>query len=133
MASIPSSSRGRGPTIRDVARHAGVSVATVSRVLNESPQVAEPTRERVQATVEELGYRLNATARNLSIGRAEAIGVVVPFLTTPSVVERVRGVVERLGPPGGQATICCCSTSRRRGNARTRCATSPAAIASPGC
>ena len=89
--------RMRGPTIRDVARHAGVSAATVSRVLNDSPLVVEPTRERVQAAVDELGYRLNATARNLSIGRAMAIGVVVPFFTAPSVIERLRGVVERLG------------------------------------
>src|SRR4051794_2359097 len=87
----------RGPTIRDVARHAGVSAATVSRVLNDSPLVLGPTRERVQASVDELGYRLNATARNLSIGRAMAIGVVVPFFTAPSVIERLRGVVERLG------------------------------------
>jgi DNA-binding LacI/PurR family transcriptional regulator len=87
----------RGPTIRDVARRAGVSAATVSRVLNDSPLVLEPTRARVQAAVDELGYRLNATARNLSIGRAMAIGVVVPFLTAPSVIERLRGVVERLG------------------------------------
>src|SRR3954452_16074729 len=86
-----------GPTIRDVARHAGVSAATVSRVLNDSPLVLEPTRERVQASVDELGYRVNATARNLSIGRAMAIGVVVPFFTAPSVIERLRGVVERLG------------------------------------
>jgi DNA-binding LacI/PurR family transcriptional regulator len=87
----------RGPTIRDVARHAGVSAATVSRVLNDSPLVLEPTRARVRASVDELGYRLNATARNLSIGRAMAIGVVVPFFTAPSVIERLRGVVERLG------------------------------------
>src|SRR3954470_316772 len=97
MASLSSSSRGRGPTIRDVARHAGVSVATVSRVMNNSPLVVEPTRARVQAAVDALGYRLNATARNLSIGRAMAIGVVVPFSTAPSVIERLRGVVERLG------------------------------------
>ena len=88
------------PTIRDVARHAGVSVATVSRVLNDSPLVVEPTRARVRAAVEELGYRPNATARNLSIGRVQAIGVVVPFLTAPSVVERLRGFVERLGRRG---------------------------------
>ena len=75
----------RRPTIRDVARHAGVSAATVSRVLNDSPLVLEPTRARVRAAVDELGYRLNATARNLSIGRAMAIGVVVPFFTAPSV------------------------------------------------
>src|SRR3954468_7478171 len=87
----------RGPTIRDVARHAGVSAATVSRVLNDSPLVLEPTRARVRASVAELGYRLNATARNLSIGRTMAIGVVVPFFTAPSVIERLRGVVEHLG------------------------------------
>src|SRR4051794_39064149 len=86
-----------GPTIRDVARRAGVSVATVSRVMNKSPLVLEPTRARVQAVVDELGYRRNVTARGLSIGRATAVGVVVPFLTTPSVIERLRGVVERLG------------------------------------
>jgi DNA-binding LacI/PurR family transcriptional regulator len=97
MASLSPSSRGRGPTIRDVARQAGVSVATVSRVINNSPLVVEPTRARVQAAVDALGYRLNATARNLSIGRAMAIGVVVPFFTAPSVIERLRGVVERLG------------------------------------
>src|SRR3954470_21334286 len=97
MASVSSSSRGRGPTIRDVARHAGVSVATVSRVINDSPLVLEPTRARVQAAVDELGYRLNATARNLSIGRAMAVGVVVLFFTTTTVIERLRGVVERLG------------------------------------
>src|SRR3954452_20368573 len=99
MASGSSTSR-RGPTIRDVARRAGVSAATVSRVLNDSPLVVEPTRQRVRAAVDELGYRLNATARTLSIGQAQAVGVVVPFFTTHSVIERVRGVVSRLGQRG---------------------------------
>ena len=90
------SARGRGPTIRDVADHAGVSAATVSRVLNDSPLVVEPTRARVQAAVDALGYRMNATARTLSLGRANAVGVVVPFFTTHSAVERLRGVVARL-------------------------------------
>src|ERR1700754_1774997 len=98
MGARSSSSKGRGgPTIRDVARRAGVSAATVSRVLNDSPLVVEETRARVRAAVEELGYRLNATARTLSIGRAQAVGVVVPFFTTHSVIERLRGVVSRLG------------------------------------
>src|SRR3954471_15983882 len=97
MASVSSSSRGRGPTIRDVARVAGVSAATVSRVLNDSPLVVEPTRARVHAAVEQLGYRLNPTARTLAIGQAQAVGVVVPFFTTQSVIERLRGVVSRLG------------------------------------
>src|SRR6185437_10126924 len=83
----------RPPTIRDVARHAGVSVATVSRVLNE-------VRERVRAAITELGYRPSSTARNLSLGRSQAIGVVAPFFTTPSVVERLRGVSERASRHG---------------------------------
>jgi DNA-binding LacI/PurR family transcriptional regulator len=85
----------RPPTIRDVARHAGVSVATVSRVLNEIPVVRSEVRERVRDAITELGYRPSSTARNLSLGRSQAIGVVAPFFTTPSVVERLRGVSER--------------------------------------
>jgi DNA-binding LacI/PurR family transcriptional regulator len=95
MTSGASTSR-RGPTIRDVARLAGVSPATVSRVLNDSPLVVEPTRARVRAAVEQLGYRLNPTARTLSLGRAQAVGVIAPFFTTPSVIERMRGVASRL-------------------------------------
>src|SRR3954454_12950626 len=97
MPPVSSSSRGRGPTIRDVARRAGVSAATVSRVLNDSPLVVEDTRARVRAAVDELGDRLNATARTLSIGRGQSVGGVVPFFTTHSVIERLRGVVSRLG------------------------------------
>ena len=86
---------GARPTLEAVAARAGVGRGTVSRVINNSPLVVEPTRARVQAAVEDLGYRLNATARNLSIGRAMAVGVVVPFLTAPSVIERLRGVSPR--------------------------------------
>jgi DNA-binding LacI/PurR family transcriptional regulator len=88
------------PTIRDVARHAGVSVATVSRVLNEMPIVSLETRDRVRRVVDELGYRPSATARSLSLGRSQAIGVVAPFFTTLSVVERLRGISERLAEHG---------------------------------
>src|SRR3954453_18305863 len=90
-------SRQRTPTIRDVARHAGVSVATVSRVLNEIPVVRREMHDRVRRAIGELGYRPSSTARSLSLGRSQAIGVVAPFFTTPSVVERLRGVSERAG------------------------------------
>src|SRR3954452_8704785 len=85
----------RPPTIRDVARHARVSVATVSRVLNDVPVVSEDMRDRVRQSIALLGYRPSSTARNLSLGRSQAIGVVAPFFTSPSVVERLRGVAER--------------------------------------
>src|SRR3954465_1973974 len=85
----------RPPTIRDVARHAGVSVATVSRVLNDVPVVSDDMREGVREAIASLGYRPSSAARSLSLGRSQAIGVVAPFVTSPSVVERLRGVAQR--------------------------------------
>lgn len=66
----------RGPAMRDVAAAAGVSAQTVSRVLNEHPNVQEATRQRVLAVVEDLGYRRNNTARALVTGRSKTIGVL---------------------------------------------------------
>ena len=83
-------------TLADVAAHAGVGAATVSRVMNDSPRVSPSTRARVLASVEQLGYRPNPLARGLSTGRCQTLGVVVPFLTHPSAVERLRGVVDEL-------------------------------------
>ena len=83
-------------TISDVAAHAGVGVSTVSRVLNESPKVSADTRARVLAAIEALSYRPNPLARGLSRGRCQTLGVVVPFFTHASAVERLRGVVAAL-------------------------------------
>ena len=83
----------RLPTIRDVAREAGVGVATVSRVLNNSPQVSPETRERVLETIKTLGYRPNNLARQLSKGtRVRNIGVISPFVTDHSFVARLHGM-----------------------------------------
>ena len=79
-------------TIRDVARHANVSIATVSRVLNDSSGVREGTRERVWATIEELSYMPNSLARQLSTGRTLTIGIIQPYITLPSYIERLKGV-----------------------------------------
>lgn len=62
-------------TIRDLAKRAGVSVATISRVLNHYPDVSEETKERVQALVRELNYRPSAAARSLVTRRSNVIGV----------------------------------------------------------
>lgn len=83
-------------TIADVAAHAGVGAGTVSRVLNDSPQVSAGTRARVLAAIELLDYRPNPLARGLSRGRCQTLGVVVPFFTHASAVERLRGVVAAL-------------------------------------
>src|SRR2546423_13367736 len=60
----------------DVARLAGVSQKTVSRVLNDEPYVSDEVRRRVRAAAEKLGYRLNHAARTLASGRTRTIGVV---------------------------------------------------------
>jgi LacI family transcriptional regulator len=83
-------------TISDVAAYAGVGVGTVSRVLNDSPKVSEATRRRVVAAMEVLEYRPNPLARGLSRGRSHTVGVLVPFFTHASAVERLRGVVAAL-------------------------------------
>ncbi|MDE3724938.1 LacI family DNA-binding transcriptional regulator [Nocardiopsis sp. N85] len=77
MAEDPSSGRAaREPAMTDVARLAGVSHQTVSRVLNGHPNVRERTRLRVRAAIEQLGYRPNRAARTLATGRSQIIGVV---------------------------------------------------------
>ncbi|MDQ1006643.1 DNA-binding LacI/PurR family transcriptional regulator [Streptomyces sp. V4I23] len=67
---------GRPPGMADVARVAGVSAQTVSRVLSGHPNVRERTREKVLAAVDQLGYRMNSAAQILSSGRSRTIGVV---------------------------------------------------------
>jgi DNA-binding LacI/PurR family transcriptional regulator len=69
--------------MQDVARHAGVSVMTVSNVVNEHPHVRETTRERVLAAIDELGYRVNTTARSLRQGRTGVIGLALPEFDRP--------------------------------------------------
>lgn len=86
----------RSPTIKDVARRAGVGVGTVSRVLNDSPQVSPETREKVLAVIKELGFSPNLAARQLSGGKTYTIGVVSPFFTFPSFVERLAGIQDVL-------------------------------------
>ena len=66
----------RGPAMVDVARLAGVSHQTVSRVINDHPRVSPDTRQRVQAAMQELGYRPNRAARALARGRSDQIGIV---------------------------------------------------------
>ena len=79
-------------TIRDVARHAQVSVASVSRVLNRLDNVSEETRARVSDAVRALGYVPHAGARSLSLARTNAIGVVLPDFHGEFFSEIVRGM-----------------------------------------
>lgn len=85
------------PTLQDVARRAGVSTATVSKVLSNTPYFTEETRRRVMEAVEELGYRPNLAARALSSGKTHIIAVVFPYVyemmfTDPLVLSILQGV-----------------------------------------
>jgi len=83
-------------TIRDVAKRAGVGLGTVSRVINDSPQVSEATRKRVMIAISALNFVPNPTARRLSLGKTLTIAVIVPWFTRPAEVERLRGVENTL-------------------------------------
>ncbi len=101
-------SRGRAPTIVDLALAAGVSKATVSRVLNGSPRVADDTRARVHAAIDLLGFQVNQAARSLRTSRTDLIGMLVPVI---SVFGRI---VEELDRDLAEAGISMLLTASRR-------------------
>lgn len=86
--------------LSDVAARAGVSVKTVSNVVNGYVHVRPATRERVQAAIAELNYRPNLSARSLRQGRSGLIALAVPALDMPYFAELARAVVEAAGELG---------------------------------
>lgn len=84
-------------TIVDIARMAGVSKATVSRVLNQKPEVEPATRERILRIMEEHGFVPSIAASGLAAGRSRLVGALVPSLTWPLIPELIRGVGEVVG------------------------------------
>lgn len=79
-------------TIYDVAREAGVSMATVSRVVNNNPNVKPQTRKKVFEAIERLGYRPNAVARGLASKKTTTVGVVIPDISNSIYAEVARGI-----------------------------------------
>lgn len=79
-------------TIYDVAREAGVSMATVSRVVNNNPNVKPQTRKKVFEAIERLGYRPNAVARGLASKKTTTVGVVIPDISNANFAEVARGI-----------------------------------------
>lgn len=92
--------------IRDVARRAGVSPATVSRVLNASPTVQPDYQTRVLKAIAELGYRPNRLARNLRRRKAEMVGVVVADIENPFFTEVVRALEDAAYQLGYRVLLC---------------------------
>lgn len=81
-------------TIYDVAKEAGVSLATVSRVINGSTVVKEPTRQRVQSAIEKLGYKPNAIAQGLALQKTTTIGLVVPEASFTYTGQIINGLID---------------------------------------
>jgi DNA-binding LacI/PurR family transcriptional regulator len=99
------------PTIRDVAAKAGVSIATVSRVLNRSPLATEAMTARVQAAVDATGFRPNRIGSQLKSASSRMIGIMVPALSNPVFADAVHGV-EGAAETGGYAVIVASSDYR---------------------
>ena len=93
-------------SIREVASHAGVSVATVSNVLNRPEIVAQPTRDRVHSSIRELGFVRNESARQLRAGRSRTIGLVVLDVANPFFTDLARGVEDEASKAGFAVILC---------------------------
>ncbi|WP_339265966.1 LacI family DNA-binding transcriptional regulator [Paenibacillus sp. FSL R5-0470] len=87
-------------TIKDVAKIAGVSVATVSRVLNESGYVNIDTRKKVEAAIKEMNYTPNEVARSLYKRKSKLIGLLLPDITNPFFPQLARGIEDRMQEHG---------------------------------
>ncbi|SHF95068.1 LacI family DNA-binding transcriptional regulator [Ornithinibacillus halophilus] len=93
-------------TIKDVAKKANVSIATVSRILNDKPGYSEETKKKVMQVIEELGYHPNGIARGLISKRSHTIGVLVPKLSSMLMTEFVSGIENITHQNGSSAIIC---------------------------
>lgn len=82
----------KSPTIHDVAKRAGVSLSTVSRVLNDSASVSQPTRERVEAVIAELGYEKSRTEDLKPPQETKMVGLVVPDILNPFFPLLINGI-----------------------------------------
>ena len=108
MARLPDNGNGRSQrtTIREVAELAGVSIATVSRVVNGSGYVSEKTRRAVEAVIREHGYTANRSARGLSGGRTGLVGVTVPRIHPAYFSVIIAGVTEALYEHDMRIVLC---------------------------
>lgn len=96
---------GTGARMRDVAKRAGVSTMTVSRVLKEPGKVSEEMRERVLSAVKEIGYLPNHLASSLSSNRSTTVGLIVPSIDNSIYTQTVKGLSDVMRQSGFQLMI----------------------------
>lgn len=99
-------------TIKDIARLAGVSVATVSRVANKDPKVSDKTRDKITKLMLEMGYQPNATARALVTKKSTAIGVVIPQINDPFFALLANGVDQVAREQNRQLLLSTCQLTQ---------------------
>lgn len=109
--------RNKQVTANDVAKLAGVSPSTVSRVISNNPKISEPTRRKVLKCMEELGYYPNANARSLAIKKTGTVGIIIPttsedYFSNPFFTESLRGIIKGASNSGYDLLL---STNTERG------------------
>lgn len=98
-------------TIREVAQASGVSIATVSRVLNDSESVTSKTRDRVTQAMEQLGYNRNAVARSLKVRKTKTIGIIAPELSNTFFMEILESMERSLALHDYTMVLCSSNNS----------------------
>lgn len=105
---------GTRPTIRDVAREAGVSIGTVSAVINDRGHVARDTRRHVLRCIADLGFEPNNSARSLKRGRISSIGFIVPDLKNPFFAAIAEGIQSAIGDDDILLMLCITGSNMER-------------------
>jgi LacI family transcriptional regulator len=98
-------SKKKKPTIYDVAEKSGISISTISRVLNNPEKVNPGTRALVLEAIDKLGFVPKAEARARALSNSNRIGVITPFFTAPSFVQRLRGIASALAASNYELVI----------------------------
>lgn len=93
-------------TIKDIAKHAGVSPSTVSRFINNSGYVGDEAREKIEQAIQELNYTPNVFAQNLPTGGSNIIGVVIPDINNPFFGEIIKGIASVLDDENLHMILC---------------------------
>ena len=93
-------------TIKDIAKKAGVSPTTVSRVLNNKPDVSDETKKRIQQVIDELNYNPNGIARGLVLDKTHTLGLVIPDISNPFFPEVAKGIEDKAKEAGYSVIFC---------------------------
>lgn len=93
-------------TIKDIAKKLNISIATVSKALNDSYDISDKTKKRVRETAKKMNYKPNAIAKGLVTSKTNTIGLIIPDITNPFYPEIARGVEEKLNEYAYNVFLC---------------------------